>query len=173
MNRTGIPKYIQWLLLLSAIFLALMTLLRIVEINVFPKPDSDSIYLGKILRMGFRYDCRTMSIVCGIFFILSLIKPLNPFATKAGKLSAFILWTFFGVLFIIFYIADFAHYAYLDARLNANSTDYLNDTKTSLGMIWESYPVIWVLLGLTFGTILLNKIVRLTYGKINAGANRS
>ncbi|ANI87848.1 hypothetical protein A9P82_00040 [Arachidicoccus ginsenosidimutans] len=166
MKRINIPRSIKWLLILGVIFLILMTLTRIVQVSVFPKPDSDEIHLGSILWLGFRYDCRMVASACLLFFILSLIKPLNPFETKKGKILAFILWTVLIIWLLIFYIADFANYAYLDTRLNANVTDYAKDTKDALAMVWETYHVIWVLLGLIFGIVALNWIVRATYRRI-------
>lgn len=140
-----------------------MTLLRIAALIAFPKPDSDTVSYGSLLWMGFRFDCRMAGIACLLFFILGLIKPLNPFVTKRGKVLAFTLWTVLIFVFILFYVADFAHYAYLDTRLSATAMDYLRDTKTSMGMIWETYPVIWILLAFAAGIFLLNLLVRKTY----------
>lgn len=166
MNRLKVPRYIQWMLVLGIIFLVIMTLLRVAALIAFPKPDSDAVPYGSLLWMGLRFDCRTVGVACLLFFILGLIKPLNPFATQTGKILAFTLWTILIIIFILFYVADFAHYAYLDTRLSVGVMDYLRDTKTSLGMIWETYPVIWVLLVFAAGTFLLNLLVRKIYHRI-------
>ena len=42
---------------------------------------------------------------------------------------------------------DFAHFAYLRQRLNASILAYVDDAGISASMIWESYPVIRMLLG--------------------------
>ncbi|MDE1192253.1 MAG: sulfatase-like hydrolase/transferase [Arachidicoccus sp.] len=163
MNRIKIPRYIHWLFILALIFLVLMTLLRIAALIAFPKPDSDVIHYEAILWMGFRFDCRDVAIGCLLIFLISLIKPLNPFETKLGKYVAFTLWTLMIIFMIVFYVADFGHYSYLDTRLSATAMDYLKDTKTSLGMIWETYPVFRVVLGIAAGIFGLNWIVRKTY----------
>jgi len=166
MNRIKVPKYIQWTVIIGIIFLIVMTLIRIVYLIAFPKPDSDTLNYFDIFWMGFRFDSRVVACACLLFFILGLIKPLNPFRTKTGKIVAFTLWMIFIIWFILFFIADVAHFSYLGGRLNANATDYLKDTKTSIGMVWETYPVLRVILIFIAGIILLNWLVRVTYKRI-------
>ena len=58
------------------------------------------------------------------------------------------------MLVLFFYGADFGQFAYINARLNADALIFAEDPKESLQMVWQSYPVIWVLIGL-FGAVLM------------------
>lgn len=46
----------------------------------------------------------------------------------------------------LLYIIDFGHYAYLGVRINATVLRYLDDAQISRQMLWESYPVLWIVL---------------------------
>ena len=46
----------------------------------------------------------------------------------------------------LLYIIDFGHYAYLGVRINATVLRYLDDAQISQQMLWESYPVLWIVL---------------------------
>jgi phosphoglycerol transferase MdoB-like AlkP superfamily enzyme len=52
-----------------------------------------------------------------------------------------------GWLIIVFYTFDFAHFAYLRLRLNASILSYAADTQISASMVWQSYPVMKIMLG--------------------------
>ena len=58
------------------------------------------------------------------------------------------------MLVLFFYGADFGQFAYINARLNADALIFAEDPKESLQMVWQSYPVIWILIGL-FGAVLM------------------
>ncbi|MCY7292185.1 MAG: LTA synthase family protein, partial [Ferruginibacter sp.] len=58
------------------------------------------------------------------------------------------------LLVLFFYGADFGQFAYINARLNADALIFAEDPKESIQMIWQSYPIVWILLGL-FGAVLM------------------
>jgi phosphoglycerol transferase MdoB-like AlkP superfamily enzyme len=68
----------------------------------------------------------------------------------AVSISARGIWTAYAALGLGFvllcYFVDFGAYAYIHTRLNGTLTMFLENAGTSLGMIWESYPVILLLL---------------------------
>ncbi|MCY1411887.1 choline-sulfatase [compost metagenome] len=57
------------------------------------------------------------------------------------------------VLFI--YIIDFGHYAYLGVRINATVLRFIEDAQISSGMVWQTYPVVWITLGWLATTALV------------------
>jgi phosphoglycerol transferase MdoB-like AlkP superfamily enzyme len=60
------------------------------------------------------------------------------------------------VFFVLFFFSvDFAHYAYLEQRLNASVLNYLEDASISMTMVWQSYPIIRMVLGLLLLAVLL------------------
>jgi phosphoglycerol transferase MdoB-like AlkP superfamily enzyme len=101
--------------------------------------------------IGIRFDGR-------IAAILSL--PLIVFTIFSFKWRERIcLWLYTLIIpaLILIYIGDFAHYAYLALRINFSVFSELKDLKEALGVVWESYPVIplLILLALTAAGINL------------------
>ena len=48
----------------------------------------------------------------------------------------------------VFYISDLGNYSYLDQRIDVSSFKLLENPLIALDMIWETYPVLWIILGL-------------------------
>src|SRR5690606_7206614 len=44
-------------------------------------------------------------------------------------------------------LIHFGHYAYLGVRINATVFNFLKDAQISAGMVWQTYPVVWISLG--------------------------
>lgn len=162
MERLKVPAYIRWIFITGIVFLLLMSLLRLVLVFAFPHPADLSQLLPSFL-LGIRYDIRIICIVCLVLFLLGSIAPINPIKKKAGKTLGFAIWGAFVAVFVIIYMTDFAHYAYLSQRLNGSVINYVEDAAISATMVWQSYPVIRIIIGLIVGFILLFAIVRLTY----------
>ena len=153
-----IPRFARWLLYNSLFFLILMFILRIVLWQTMMKEGLAHSSMSQILILGFRYDARIIAIVGILLLVLSFIKPLHPFESKAGKKVSFFLWGLATFLLCFFYAVDFANYAYLSQRLNASLMNYMEDTAISLGMIWQSYHIIYILLGIVV-SFLFNSII--------------
>lgn len=116
-----------------------------------------------VFILGLRYDLRDACILSLILFLLGSIKPLHPFDKKAGRAIAFSILVIAIIFFTIFYVFDFANYAYLSQRLSASILTYLHDAKISMGMVWQTYPVFWIILGILIFIAFLVAIVRLIY----------
>lgn len=160
--RIPIPRYIQWISLSALALLIVMSLLR-VALYISHPPATDASHIAEAFFLGVRYDLRIVSIAALLLFLIGSIKPLNPVEKKAGKKLAFTLMLVFCLLITIFYTIDFANYAYLKQRMNSALVNYMEDTATSLGMIWQTYPVGWITITLIAGTSLLFYIIKLCY----------
>lgn len=163
MQKLKIPKYIQWIGLTAVFFLLIMTLLRLSLILAFPAPKTANIPYKDIFILGLRYDLRAVCIISLVLFLIGSIKPLHPFEKKAGRALAFLIWLVGIIVFTLFYVFDFANYAYLSQRLTASILGYLNNARISLGMIWQSYPVVWLILGILVFVAILIGMVRFIY----------
>ena len=163
MNKLKIPRYIQWIVLTGIIFLLLMTLLRLALVLSFKIPSNSATPFYDVFVLGMRYDLRDVCIASLLLFIFGTIPALHPFEKKWGRRISFIVWTILIVAFALFYAVDFANYAYLSQRLRANLLNLLQDTKTSLGLVWENYHVGWIILGLVLLGSALLALVRMTY----------
>jgi len=72
----------------------------------------------------------------------------------------------FSVILIVIYVFDFLHLSYLSQRLNASALSFLQDAKISTAMVWQTYPIIRILLGITICTILFIWIISILYKKV-------
>ncbi|HTE23450.1 LTA synthase family protein [Flavitalea sp.] len=167
-----LPRLIRWILNLGLILLLLMTLMRLALYLFFPNQGNSFGEVMKAMVLGLRYDLRTISIILVTILIFGSIPVLNPFRSKLHRKVWLNLLGLLAFLILFFYAIDFAHFSYLNQRLNASVLNYLEDTSISLGMVWESYPVIrliLVILLVTFGFVL---ILRFSFRRVARAESR-
>ncbi len=152
--RWRVSKTIQWIVKLFVIYLCIFTTFRIATV-IFFKPQSISVLdLGPSFWLGLKYDLRWIAIILMPIVVLGLHPRLTPFYSERSKRR----WTFYlgfiTLLILFFYGADFGQFAYISSRLNADALIFAEDPKESLQMVWQSYPVVWILFGLA-GAVLM------------------
>lgn len=158
-------RLIRFLLLTGLFYLAVLTLLRLVFHWVFA-PAGETNMAGSFW-MGFRYDARVVSILLLLIYFLSLfILPFRSVSQNFSRRFLLLFSRFFGWLVIIVYTFDFAHFAYLRQRLNASVLSYAEDTGISATMVWQSYPVLKIMLGWLIAFLLLFFATRWLYKKV-------
>ena len=158
-----IPRLIRWIVLVALFFFILMFLLRVTTYIYFAPPG---VHAGDVLKsfwLGFRFDAQEVGIVCLLLLITGSVPRLHPFGSKAGKWVHFCLLFVFLFGFIVLYVFDFLHFRYLLQRLNASALSFLEDAKISGSMVWQTYPVIRILLAMILAFILLLWILRRLY----------
>jgi len=161
-----IPRFARWLIYNSLFFLIIMTILRYVLWQTMIKSNLPHTSVEQVFFLGFRYDAKMVSIVGLLLLLLSFIKPLHPFTTKAGKIISFAVWSAATIMLCFFYAIDFANYAYLSQRLNASLLNYLDDASISMGMVWQSYHVVTILFGILLSVLLILFFISRTYQSI-------
>ncbi len=155
-----VPKTIQWIVKLFFIYLCIFTAFRIATVICF-KPKNISIFeLGPSFWLGLKYDLRWIAVVLLPIAVLSLYPKFSPFYSERSKK----LWTVYlgtaTLLILFFYGADFGQFAYINARLNADALIFAEDPKESLQMVWQSYPVVWILFGLAGAVVMMTWMFR-------------
>ena len=163
-----IPKLIRWIFSVGIIFLLAMTLLRLVFFLYFPKQGNHLTDVISSFVLGIRFDLRDVCIVCLLLLISGSFSFLNPFETNHGKKLSLFLTGLAALLLMFFYSVDFAHYGYLSQRLNASVLNYFADAGTSAIMIWQTYPVIRIIILLIIGTWLIYWLVNAQQKKVRA-----
>jgi phosphoglycerol transferase MdoB-like AlkP superfamily enzyme len=152
--RWRVPKTIQWIVKLFLIYLLIFTAFRIATVICFKPKNIGWSDLLPAFWLGLKYDLRWISFIIFPIAILSVFPMLSPFYNETSKK----VWTgYLGIitlLVLFFYGADFGQFAYINARLNADALIFAEDPRESLKMVWQSYPVIWILIGL-FGAVLM------------------
>ncbi len=160
--KWGVPKTIQWIIKLFLIYLGIFTVLRIATVVCF-KPTS--IGISELLPsfwLGLKYDLRWIAILLLPIILLSLYPKFSPFYSERSKRRWTLYLAIITLLVLFFYGADFGQFAYINARLNADALLFAGE-KEGLKMVWETYPVIWILVGLFGAVMMMNWMFKKTH----------
>lgn len=142
-----LPKILQFIVVyvgsLTAVFVALRWVFWMVYDDVkAPLSTPDFIHA---MWLGFRFDLRiAIATILPLFFV-GWIKGLNPFQSKISRAFWHVYLTLVFTVIALSYIVDFGHFAYLNSRLNFTASRFLENAAISASMVWESYPVLWIL----------------------------
>lgn len=168
MTRTfRLPTYLLWLFRVGGIFLVLLSLMRLAFFLFFNNQGNSLGSLGPSFWLGFRFDLRAVSLICLPLLLLGAIPWLHPFRNPRAGRGWIVYFGVMAFLVVFFYVVDFAHYAYLSQRLNASVLHYLQDAGISANMVWQSYPVIRLLLLILALTAAMAWLIRRTYLRLS------
>lgn len=106
------------------------------------------------LGIGLRFDLRLallLMLPAGILLALPKLR-LARFRALRWLLRAYLVLAVAALGLL--YILDFGHYAYLGVRLNATVLRFAGDAQISAGMLWQTYPVLWITLAWLAGVTL-------------------
>ena len=121
----------------AGLYLALFCALRLAFLWAFGEPGASSEELAQALYVGFKFDARLAVLAAA---------PLLIFP-RARRLWIAYSTAVLAVLLVV-YAADFGHYAYTRARLHGGVTEHLTPADVALRMLWQSYPVVSILIGI-------------------------
>ncbi len=131
-------------------FLALFVFFRLFfVVFFFGELDGPATELIRALWVGVRFDLRLAVFIIvpvGLFFMIPFINPLRTAISR--RLVKIYLRTV-SVLVTFFYAFDIAHYGYLNHRIDVSAFKLLENPMIALQMVWESYPVVWSIIGLS------------------------
>jgi phosphoglycerol transferase MdoB-like AlkP superfamily enzyme len=153
------PRIIQLSLLITFSLLLLMSLFRLTMYLYFPAPEGKHEHILNAFILGLRYDLRDVCIAVLPFFLLGSIKKFSPFNSHTARIAWKLYFILLTIVAGLFYVFDFSYYAYLQQRLNAQLLNFVEDAKISAGMVWQTYPVLLIIIGL----ILFSWLVKLLY----------
>ncbi|HIB73358.1 MAG TPA: sulfatase, partial [Candidatus Marinimicrobia bacterium] len=115
--------------------------------------ESDSYRLGSLIKallIGIRFDLRLAVLVNVPLMIFCAMPIVNIVRSKwVRKISNLYIYSFTGLL-LLFYSVDIGHYSYLGRRVDVSILGFLDNPRISAQMVWESYPVIIILILLLF-----------------------
>jgi phosphoglycerol transferase MdoB-like AlkP superfamily enzyme len=158
--KLRLPKTLLWVFNLFVIFIMMFTLYRFLTLMAFqPQGEQWSDVIASFL-LGLRFDLRWISIVLLPIVIASLIPELSPFHSMRNRK----MWTWYLAVvtfFIIFFFAaDFGAISYNRTHVGASALNFVEDPGISARMLWQSYPLVWMLLGLFAMVMLLRWMFR-------------
>ncbi|HEY4148658.1 MAG TPA: sulfatase-like hydrolase/transferase [Chitinophagaceae bacterium] len=161
----AIPRLIRWIFSVAVFLFVLMFLARLCTFWYFRPAGLGFGAAFSSFTLGFRYDAREVAIVCLLLLLLGSAPPLHPYNTRRGRVISLTL-VFIALLGItIFYVFDFLHFRYLLQRLNASALSFLEDAKISGSMVWQTYPVLRILLGMILAMIVLYWLLKKLFYK--------
>ena len=115
--------------------------------------ESDSYRLGSLIKallIGIRFDLRLavlVNIPLMIFCAMPIVNIVRSIWVR--RISNLYIYLFTGLL-LLFYSVDMGHYSYLGQRVDVSVLRFLDNPQISAQMVWESYPVIIILILLLF-----------------------
>lgn len=146
--KTKLPRTLLWITNLMVIYLLLFTACRLLMTVLFLPADARLTDLLPAFALGLRFDLRWISLLLLPIVLGSFFPAYSPFSS----LKARRVWTWYlaGVTFavVFFFAADFGCFSYNKTRLNASALNFAEDPGTSVQMLWQSYPLFWMLAGL-------------------------
>lgn len=173
LTKLQIPKTILWLISLFLVLLILFTGFRLITFFAFRPPDESFLESLPAFSLGLRYDLKWIAIVLAPVVVLSIRRSFSPFYSVTNQ--KFWIWYMGAVFFIIFFffIADLVSFSYNETRLDAGAMNFVEDPGISANMLWQTYPLVWIILGLLTVILLfkwlLNKshwsVIKLTDGR--------
>ncbi len=148
LRRYKIPKTIMWVINLFLIFLLIFTLFRFATYFAFRPRNFSFVDLLPSFLMGIQYDLRWIAIIILPVVVISMFPQFSPFYSSRNK--KWWTWYLAIITFIVFFFfaADFGSFSYNRTRLDAGAMNFAEDFNTSFRMLWQTYPMIWLILGL-------------------------
>jgi phosphoglycerol transferase MdoB-like AlkP superfamily enzyme len=178
LKRLKVPHTLQWVVKLFLLYVLIFTLFRIAAYWLF-HPSSNTEHGEQVSQYtfknvlpafinGLRYDVRWISIVLAPIVIASLVPKFSPFKSRVSKKIWAIYLVVISFLMLFFFGADFGHFSYVRTRLNASALNFYEDFAISVKMIWQSYPILWIVLGLGILVGLLSYFINRSYFTVEA-----
>ena len=156
----------MWVSNLFLIFLLLFTLFRLTTYFAF-KPEVFSFKdLLPSFLLGVQYDLRWIAIILLPVIVLSMNQRFSPFYSPRNK--KWWTWYLAIVTFIVFFFfaADFGSFSYNQTRLDAGAMNFVEDPGISIRMMWQTYPLFWLLLGLLLIVFMFRWMYRKSHWRV-------
>jgi len=156
-------------LALAALLLTAATLARLAFAVAFAPPGTDWHGLLAAFVLGARFDLRLVLLSVLPLWVLSRLPGLGRhLAPPHARTLWWAFWMSIALLWAVAWVFDAGHYAYLHQRLSAMLISLAGDPREALGMVWQSYPVIWIVLGILLWLLICHSAFALVWPRVNA-----
>lgn len=142
-----LPARVRLMLAFVAVAMGLFTLLRAAFWIAFrgTATDAPAEHILRAFGLGFRFDLRLAAVLAAPILIVPFLPRLD--IGRAKRVWTAYLASVAGILLVL-YAIDFGHYGWMYSRLKYDALEHLNAPGVALTIVWESYPVVWALLGI-------------------------
>jgi len=166
LRRFRIPKTILWVSNLFLVFLLIFTLFRLATYFAFKPGGISFTDLIPSFLLGIQYDLRWIAIILLPIVVISMSQRLSPFYSAHNK--KWWTWYLAVVTFIVFFFfaADFGSFSYNQTRLDAGAMNFVEDPGISFRMMWQTYPLFWMLLGLLVSMFFFRWMYRKSHWRV-------
>ena len=168
-----LPRSIRYFGILVLIHVTLFSLLRGLFWSYFDSPAdplTDSA-IAQSLYIGFKFDLRLILLILLPPLLLGLRGPIRLFSVWGKR-----IWLTYFVaaysLIITLSALHFGHYAYLQQPLNATILRFFANPLISMTMLWQTYHIVLISLGLIAIIVAYFFLIRFFYGRIEAMPQR-
>lgn len=149
MKKTLVPGFAVYTALMFIVWVAFLQLYKgafyLYFSEVFAPAAADEV--GRAVWVSMRFDFRLSLILILLPCLLSMIMPGRFFSRHGFKRFARSYFAVAGVLITLLLLGDLGNFSYTGERLNASLAEFAKNPLISLGMLWQSYPVVWGVLG--------------------------
>ena len=166
LTRFKIPKTLLWVANLFVIFVLIFTLFRLATYFAF-KPGSFGFSdVIPAFLLGIRYDLRWISLILLPIVLISLFPQLSPFYSPRNK--KWWTWYLAIITFFVFFFfaADFGSFSYNQTRLDAGALNFVEDPGISLKMMWQTYPLFWMIVGLLVAVLFFRWMFKQSHWRV-------
>jgi len=144
----SLPKTLRWVIQVGLIFFLLFTLFRLSVFFAFRPAGWRFSDAYPSFLWGIRFDLRWIAGMLLPVTLLSIRAKWSPFYSENNKR----MWTsYLAIITLIvffFFSAGFGSFSYNQTPLDAGAMNFVEDFAISITMIWETYPLLWMLAGL-------------------------
>jgi phosphoglycerol transferase MdoB-like AlkP superfamily enzyme len=168
MKKWKVSKTIQWIVRLFIIYFCMFTAFRIATAILFKPKNILITELVPSFWLGIQYDLRWIAIALSPIIILSIFKLFSPFHSARNKKVWTIYLALITLVIMFFYGADFGNFSYNHTRIGASALNFKEDPYEMFHMVWESYPIVWILIALILAVFFAAYLFRRTHGKVDA-----
>jgi len=156
-------------LAMAAVLWVAGTLARLAFAAAFAPPDATPAGLLEAVVLGARYDLRVAVLTVLPLWALTLLpwvgRRLRP---PRGEAAWRVLWLVACFTWLLAGVFDAGHFAYLGQRLSGMIVYLAADPREGAGMVWQSYPVVWITLGVVLALVLAAGAFRLMWSRAAA-----
>jgi hypothetical protein len=162
-----IRPHLRLALAMAGVLFVASALARIAFGLWFAPPDMSARDWAGALWMGARFDARVALVSVLAAWLLGALPGLGRrLGPPKWRGLWWAYWMIASAIWGVAVILDSAHYAYLAQRLSAVVFSLARDAGEAAGMVWQSYPVMWVM----FGFALWMLLCHLGFSALWAGA---